>query len=203
MEAHATGAGMSKMGSRNMSAPAFTGDGSVASSSADPQSAALLQELLRRMPTQYALATSFADRLHHAQLLSEMPATAKPGEHTAVRIAWEVEQDERMTVWLVFPDRRGSLGLITSLLSELGINIGKASAFSSTDGIAVDTFTVDKCALPPPPHTAPAAAATSSLAEDWGLPVDRDALCARQNGCGAGGHAARAARARAHLSVGL
>ena len=30
---------------------------------------------------------------------------------------------------------RGSLGLITSLLSELGINIGKASVFSSSDGI--------------------------------------------------------------------
>jgi hypothetical protein len=42
-------------------------------------------------------------------------------------------------------DRRGSLGVVTSLLSELGVNIGKASVFSTLDDqYGVDSFTVDR-----------------------------------------------------------
>ena len=111
---------------------------------ADARAAQLLHELSRRMPAQYALTTSYADRLEHARLLAETALGAKP-QADAVRLAWRLEEGSHATLWLVFPDRRGSLGLITSLLSELGVNIGKVSAFSSTDGFAVDTFTVDRC----------------------------------------------------------
>ena len=136
-----TGASFGKK--RNMSAPACSSMDSeaTASQSEDPGQ---LQELLRRMPAQYALATSLVDRAEHSRLLSAVLSGAKP-QDDSVRLSWRVEQaSTRATVWLVFPDRRGSLGLITSLLSELGINIGKASVFSTHDGIAVDTFTVDR-----------------------------------------------------------
>ena len=137
---------ISNMGKRNMSAPAMSCDASASSSSADDVGSAQLQDLLRRMPTQYALSTSFADRMHHAKLLAEASDAAKAQQHS-VRLSWDAEQrGGRAAIWLVFPDRRGSLGVITSLLSELGVNIGKASVFSSSDGLlAVDTFTVDRC----------------------------------------------------------
>lgn len=131
-------------GKRNMSAPAFSSMDHASSSSDDARAAQLLHELSRRMPAQYALTTSYADRLEHARLLAETALGAKP-QADAVRLAWRLEEGSHATLWLVFPDRRGSLGLITSLLSELGVNIGKVSAFSSTDGFAVDTFTVDRC----------------------------------------------------------
>ena len=133
----------SNMGKRNMSAPAITSDSMASSSDANNS---YLQELLRRMPAQYALATSYSDREQHARLLNELQATQKSQQQLAVCISWQPVQTGGATVWLVFADRRGSLGLITSLLSELGVNIGKASVFSSTDGIAADAFTVDRCA---------------------------------------------------------
>lgn len=146
--------GNSSFVKRNMSAPACSSMDQAASSSANDVASSQVQDLLRRMPAQYALATSYADRLVHARLIADLPVGAKP-QGDLVRLSWQTVQQDATTaatVWLAFPDRRGSLGLITSLLSELGINIGKASVFSSTDGIAVDTFTVDRSA----PHRAAA-----------------------------------------------
>jgi hypothetical protein len=106
-----------------------------------------VQRLLQRLPSQYALSTSYTDRVQHARLLSAMEAD--PSASTNVHLAWATENGNRATIWLVFSDRRGSLGLITAVLSELGVNIGKASVFSTSDGAAVDSFSVDRYAHGP------------------------------------------------------
>ena len=138
-------AAMPSMGKRASSMPTIAGE----SSTADPNgNSPELQNLLRRLPAQYALATSFADRLQHTRLMAALMANAEAS--SAVHLAWAAEEGlGRAAIWLVFADRRGSLGLITALLSELGVNIGKASVFSTTDGVAVDSFTVDRCAASP------------------------------------------------------
>ena len=199
---------ISNMGKRNMSAPAMSCDASASSSSADDVGSAQLQDLLRRMPTQYALSTSFADRMHHAKLLAEASDAAKAQQHS-VRLSWDAEQrGGRAAIWLVFPDRRGSLGVITSLLSELGVNIGKASVFSSSDGLlAVDTFTVDRCVRTrsrhAPGNRSPAVQHTLAPLETID-PPSHTTLCAfarAQDGRRPRGDAARASGASPQLAV--
>ena len=199
---------ISNMGKRNMSAPAMSCDASASSSSADDVGSAQLQDLLRRMPTQYALSTSFADRMHHAKLLAEASDAAKAQQHS-VRLSWDAEQrGGRAAIWLVFPDRRGSLGVITSLLSELGVNIGKASVFSSSDGLlAVDTFTVDRCVRTrsrhAPGNRSPAVQHTLAPLETIDPPSHTTlrAFARAQDGRRPRGDAARASGASPQLAV--
>ena len=131
-----------KMGAKSLSMPSMTGE-SASSSSMDNGHPGV-QQLLQRMPSQYAFATSLTDRVQHARLLAAK--AQDPVGVTNVHLSWAAEGGgTHATIWLVFADRRGSLGLITALLSELGVNIGKASVFSTSDGVAVDSFSVDRC----------------------------------------------------------
>ena len=127
--------------SRAMSSPAI-----ASSDTSDPSTFAkpVLQQLLQRLPQQYALATSFNDRMIHAKLLAELQASTDATQTVRLEWAQNSQAPNVFSLWLVFADRRGSLGLITSVLAELNVNIGKASVFSTSDGIAVDSFSVDR-----------------------------------------------------------
>ena len=111
-----------------------------------------LVELLQVLPPQYALSTDYDDRSQHARLLLALRAEAGPGDRPqkyTVQLAWCARAAySQFSLWLVFYDRRGSLGVITSVISDLSINIGKASVFCTHDGIAIDSFTVDRRAPP-------------------------------------------------------
>ena len=126
--------------SRAVSSPAIANNDYM-----DPSApTAELHSLMQRLPSQYALATSYTDRLQHAKLLAMLQSG--PDAISSVQLAWaQLDASARaFSLWLVFADRRGSLGLITSVLAELNVNIGKASVFSTTDGYAVDSFSVDR-----------------------------------------------------------
>ena len=99
-------------------------------------------QLLQSMPQEYVLSTTPDDRVQHAYLLAafrlEMPGAQQ------VHISWAQTGNGFCNVWLVFQDRRGSLGAITSALSDLGVDISRAAAFSTHDGVAVDAFRVNQ-----------------------------------------------------------
>lgn len=135
-------------------------------------------ELLRSMPSQYALSTQQPERVQHVLLFHEL--RQEPPGAQSVHISWAADGNATFSLWLVFPDRRGSLGVITSVISELGVNIAKASAFSTADGIAVDSFTVDRCGAPSMPTSsmramarAPADGHRTSAAAFWTHPPPR------------------------------
>ena len=131
------------MGARASSCPfAMSSVGHSVSTSPHPSPG--VQELLQALPAQYALSTVQSDRNEHARLFVALRAeTSSP---QTVLLSWGANREPGyFSLWLVFHDRRGSLGVITSVISELGVNIAKASAFSTRDGIAVDSFTVDRC----------------------------------------------------------
>jgi hypothetical protein len=97
--------------------------------------------LLASTPADYAMTTKPLDRLQHALLIGKLRSEA--GASTSVQLSWAPCGDH-FSLWLVFYDRRGSLGAISSSLGCLGIDIVKASAFSTIDGVAVDSFTVNR-----------------------------------------------------------
>lgn len=122
---------------RTMSAPSISAD----STAADGVKTGM-QDLLRRMPSQYVLSSTVEDRNEHAQLVKELGAYSDA--RNKVCVSWRVEKAGRFALRLVFQDQLGSLALVTAELSDLGVSIGKASTFCSTDGLAVDAFTVDR-----------------------------------------------------------
>ena len=146
------GSGSLAAGKRAVSMPTIAGNDSVPLGPMPASPAAAqqqhVQQLLQALPAQYAMATSLSDRMHHARLLRELQ-TDPAASHT-VRLAWAVEDATKAQLWLVFPDRRGSLSVISSAMSELNVNILKASVFNTNDGIAVDSFSVDRSG----PHSA-------------------------------------------------
>ena len=101
----------------------------------------VVNAFLTLMPADYVLSTLPSDHIQHARLLAAF-RMALPGTHS-VQLSW-APQDGAFALWLVFQDRRGSLGVISVALSELNIDISKAAAFSTQDGIAVDAFVVNR-----------------------------------------------------------
>ena len=104
------------------------------------------QKLLSVLPAQYALSTLPSDRDQHAQLLHNLRLEQQREGREAqnVHLSWAPNDSSSFSLWLVFNDRRGSLGVITSVLAEFGIDISKVAAFSTPDGIAVTSFTVSR-----------------------------------------------------------
>ena len=105
-----------------------------------------VQKLLSVMPAQYALSTLPSDRAQHAQLLQNLhlEQQREGRESQNVHLSWAPYDSRSFSLWLVFNDRRGSLGVITSVLAEFGIDISKVAAFSTPDGVAVDSFAVSR-----------------------------------------------------------
>jgi len=94
--------------------------------------------LLERMPHNYMTATIPAERAAHAALLARLVQYQSDCE-----LSWRhVPARGRMTteLYLAFVDRPGSLSAITACLAACSINILRVGAFSTTDGIAVDTL---------------------------------------------------------------
>lgn len=132
----------SRMGARAASYPSMVSHGGepligAPSHSLDPSPQ---QRLLNVMPDQYKLSAGLEERTQHAQLLAK--SSVNPD---GVHMSWAKGPFEGFLIWLVFPSKRGSLGVVTSILSEFSINISKAAANSTIDGsIAVDSFSVDR-----------------------------------------------------------
>ena len=99
------------------------------------------EDLLASTPVEYLLSTKPLDHEKHAFLVERLRSADL--DSTSVELSWEHRGDS-FSLWVVFYDRLGSLGAITSSLGSLGIDILMASTFSTTDGIAVDFFAVDR-----------------------------------------------------------
>ena len=99
------------------------------------------EDLLASTPVEYILSTKPLDHKKHAFLVERLRSEGLGS--TSVELSWEHRGDS-FSLWVVFYDRLGSLGAITSSLGSLGIDILMASTFSTTDGVAVDFFAVDR-----------------------------------------------------------
>jgi hypothetical protein len=90
---------------RTMSAPSISAD----STAADGVKTGM-QDLLRRMPSQYVLSSTVEDRNEHAQLVKELGAYSDA--RNKVCVSWRVEKAGRFALRLVFQDQLGSLALV-------------------------------------------------------------------------------------------
>lgn len=126
------------------------------SASGAPSAGSILtnsDELTRQLPANYVTTTTPAERLAHIELFRQYNdrslretaggiAGSAAGVDGDAELSWTPVGDGTTHVHLhaVFRDAIGSLSTVTAVLTECGINIVRVSAFSTTSGIAINTF---------------------------------------------------------------
>ena len=97
--------------------------------------------LVRLLPDNYTASTSHADRLEHFELYKRFEAS-DAFERGDVLLSWTPLEDFSGNVMLhaVFRDTTGSLSTITSAVAEKGVDVKRVVAFTTSTGIAVDSF---------------------------------------------------------------
>ena len=91
--------------------------------------------MVARLPDQYLTVIPVAERRIHNQLMHQLMES----DVAAVVGKWNMA-GKQTRFHVVHRNRVGSLGVITSLLSNRGFNILNASVFSTNDGWAVNAF---------------------------------------------------------------
>ena len=122
-------------------APPHASDGSISFPTAVEEEE--IAVLLSSLPKQYKLGTTRVDQLLHARLLRRLRAEDAPVLTSWVRSKSAVGGESLLQLHIVFRDRPGSLGTLSTVLSQAGANIVGVAAFTTTDGFAVDVIGID------------------------------------------------------------
>jgi len=95
-----------------------------------------VDDVLERLPDNYFALTNPLERASHASLYLRMMQ-----HRSSCELSWRpLSKGAGVELHLVFIDQPGSLSAITASLASHGINILRATAFSTNDGVAVDTL---------------------------------------------------------------
>jgi len=97
-----------------------------------------LKKLMDRHYDPYWVATDLETQLRHARLLKKFDK----GDGALV-VDWEVRKDRDVTeVTLILPDHPGIFARVSGALSLAGANIVDAKGFTTTDGYAIEVFSI-------------------------------------------------------------
>jgi len=111
------------------------------SSAHTSQDLELVRGLIATLPSPYITAIPLSEQVIHAHLVFGLRSEPEPGE--PAKVHWQPGATQTR-FHVVHRNRVGSLGAITSLLSNCGFNITTASVFSTRDGFAVNAFWLDQ-----------------------------------------------------------
>ena len=100
-----------------------------------------MRGLIATLPSPYITAIPLSEQVIHAHLVLGLRSEPEPGE--PAKVHWQPGATQTR-FHVVHRNRVGSLGAITSLLSNCGFNITTASVFSTRDGFAVNAFWLDQ-----------------------------------------------------------
>ena len=101
-------------------------------------SGAELSKLMSRHYDPYWVATDASAQKRHAELLKQFDDSDE-----ALIVDWEVRADRDVTeVTLVLPDHPGIFARVSGALSLAGANIVDAKGFTTTDGYAIEVFSI-------------------------------------------------------------
>ena len=108
-------------------------------------------ELVASLPNHYLISTSVDERDAHVELYRQYKQAQQDnlghGTVGEVHLSWRRRSERGVCVlYLVFFDCVNSLSTIAAALGSRGINILRASVFSTRNGVAIDTIEVeDNC----------------------------------------------------------
>ena len=100
-----------------------------------------MRSLVATLPSQYITAIPLSEQVIHAHMVFGLKSEQEPGE--PAKVHWQPGAAQTR-FHVVHRNRVGSLGAITSLLSNCGFNITTASVFSTRDGYAVNAFWLEQ-----------------------------------------------------------